>query len=140
MVLEWLCQELDRSRLHRADRHGHVAVTREEDDGHVAPLRRDALLQLETIEVRKAHVEDQAARSNGSRVVQELVRGRKGRRLPARGVDQQFQRLAYRYVVVHDEYGWCGVQHDALSWDSASGRYDIFMLQTAAYRSDTIPA
>src|SRR5918995_5512017 len=64
IVLEWVCQELDRSRLHRPNRRGHIAVPRDEDNGHVNTIRSDALLQFETIKVRKAYVEYQAARTN----------------------------------------------------------------------------
>jgi hypothetical protein len=53
VVAEWLRQELDSSRLHGLDRHRNVAVTRDEDDRHVHPIDSDALLQIETIEVRR---------------------------------------------------------------------------------------
>src|SRR4029079_11620285 len=43
---------------------------------------------------------------------QKRLRGWEGFRLPACGVDQQFQRGAHRDVVVNDEYDGCGVQHD----------------------------
>jgi hypothetical protein len=48
-------QELDGARLHGLDRR-HVAVTRDEDDRHVNPVDGNALLQFETIDVRKSHV------------------------------------------------------------------------------------
>ena len=96
-----------------ADRHRYVAVARDEDDGHVSPVRSDALLQFETIKVRKTEVEYQAAWGNDPWTVQELLRGRECLRLPPCGVDQQFQRLAHRDVVVDDEYDWCDMQHDS---------------------------
>ena len=66
VIVEWLRQELDRSRLHGLDRHRHVAVARDEDDRHVNPIGGDALLQFETIEVRKINVKYQAARNEDS--------------------------------------------------------------------------
>ncbi len=95
VVAEWLRQELDSSRLHRLDRHRHVAVTRDEDDRHVNPIDSDALLQIETIEVRKSNVKDQAARSQDSWARQEFLSGRERLRLPARAADQRFERLAH---------------------------------------------
>ena len=115
---QWLRQELDCSRLHGPDRHRHIAVARDEDDGHVNPVRSDALLQFETIKVRKTQVEYQAARGSDPWAVQKLLRGRECLWLPACGVDQQFQRLAHRDVVVNDEYDRRGVQHDNTSMHS----------------------
>src|SRR4051812_25553799 len=59
-----LRQELDCSCLHGLDRHRDIAVAGNEDDGQVDPVESDALLQLETIKVRKTHVEYQAARGS----------------------------------------------------------------------------
>src|SRR6476620_661723 len=69
-----LRQELHCPRLHRADRDRYVAVARNEDDGHVSPVRSDSLLQFETIKVRKTEVEYQAAWGNDPWTVQELLR------------------------------------------------------------------
>ena len=111
LVAEWLGQELDRSRLHGLDRHRHVAVTGDEDDRHVNPIGGDALLQIETVEVRKSNVKHQAARSKDSWAGQEFLRGRECLRLPACAADQQFQRFAHRDVVVNNEHDWRGVRH-----------------------------
>jgi hypothetical protein len=53
---EWPRQELDRSRLHGLDRRRHVAVPGDEDDRHVDPIDRDALLQIETIEASRCRL------------------------------------------------------------------------------------
>src|ERR1700737_3059459 len=108
---EWLCQEIDSSRLHGLDRHRHVAVTRDEDDRHVNPIDSDALLQIETTEVWKSNVKYQAARSQDSWASEEFLCGRECLRLPACGADQQFQRFAHRDVVVNNEHDWCSVRH-----------------------------
>src|SRR3954469_14392998 len=102
-----LGQEFDCSRLHGLDRHRYIAVARDEDDGHVNPVQSDALLQFQTIKVGKSQVEYQATRGSDAGTVQKILRGCECLRLPACGVDQQFQRLAYRDVVVNDEYNWC---------------------------------
>ena len=111
VVAEWLRQELDSSRLHRLDRHRHVAVTRDEDDGHVDPIDSDALLKIEAVEVRKINVKNQAARSKDWWAGEEFPCGRKCLRLPACGADQQFQRFAHRDVVINNEHDWCSVRH-----------------------------
>ena len=87
VVAEWLRQELDSSRLHSLDCHGHVTVTRDENDRHVNSIDGDALLQIETIEVRKTNVKYEAARSNDSWTGEEFLRGREGLRLPASAAD-----------------------------------------------------
>jgi hypothetical protein len=111
LVAEWLGQELDRSRLHGLDRHRHVAVARDEDDGHVDPIGSDAFLQIETIEVRKRNVKYQAARGKESWAGEEFLCGGESLRLPACAADQQFQRFAHRDVVVNNEHDWCSVRH-----------------------------
>ena len=49
-------------------------MARDEDDWHVDSLGRDALLQLKPVEIRKADVEDEAARYPSSRAVEEFPR------------------------------------------------------------------
>jgi hypothetical protein len=55
VVVEWLRQEPQSSRLHRLERRRHIAVTVDKDDPHVDPIG-DALLRIETIEVGKRNV------------------------------------------------------------------------------------
>ena len=59
---EWLGQELHCASLHRPHCGRHVAVTRDEDDRDIRPID-NALLEIETIEVGKRHIENQAARN-----------------------------------------------------------------------------
>src|SRR5690349_24126399 len=86
-------------------------MTRDEDDGHVRPISGDALLQLETVEARERHVEDQAARSTDAGASEEFLRGCEQLRLPTGVADQQVQRFAHRDIVVDDEHDWCRVRH-----------------------------
>src|SRR5881396_2323219 len=88
VVAEWLRQELDSSPLHRLDRHRHVSVACDEDDGHIWTLRRDALLYVEAINTRKPHVEHEAARREDARTREEFLCGLKGLGLPP-GVTNQ---------------------------------------------------
>src|SRR5829696_1500552 len=69
-----LRQELYCASLHGAHRDRHITVTRVEDDRHVSPVRHDALLQFEPIEVGKTQVEYQAAWGNDSWAAQKFLR------------------------------------------------------------------
>src|SRR5580704_6180592 len=111
VVPEWLRQELDSSCLHGLDRRRHVAVARDEDNRHVKPIDSDALLQIETIEVRKSNVKYQATRNKDSWASEEFFCGRECLRLPACEANQRFQRFAHRDVVVDNEHYWCRVRH-----------------------------
>jgi len=41
VVVEWLGQEFDRSCLHGLDRHGNIAMARDENDGRIDPIGGD---------------------------------------------------------------------------------------------------
>src|SRR5437660_8021021 len=103
IVLERLRQDLDGSGPHRPDGHRDVAVASDEDDRAVDPLDGDSFLEVETAEVGKVNVENEAARSQDSRVGKKLASGAEGFGPPTLRADQQFQRLAHRDVVVDDE-------------------------------------
>ena len=62
----------------------------------------ELLLQFETVEAREVHIEHQAAGHDLAGVGQEVLRRREQLRLPTLALDQQFQRLANRDVVVDD--------------------------------------
>jgi hypothetical protein len=89
-----------------------ISVAGDEDDGHVSPVRSNPPLQFETIDVRKAHVEHQAAGCRDSWAAQEVLRRRECLGDPAGRLDQRFERGAHRDVIVDNEYDRCGVQHD----------------------------
>jgi hypothetical protein len=111
VVAERLDEELHGSRFHRLDAHANVAARGDKDDGHVGPIDSHSFLEIETVGVGRGHVENQTARHRGPGAGQELLRRRKCLRLPAGCLDQQFQRIAYRDVLVDDEYD--GVTADA---------------------------
>ena len=58
-------------------------VPGDEDDWHVRPVGRDALLKIEPVEVRQGHVEHQAARNPERGLGEKLPPRRKRPRLPA---------------------------------------------------------
>ena len=109
LIAEWLGQELHCPSLHRLHRGRHVAITGDEDDRHIRPID-DALLEIETIEVGKCHVENQAARTVDARTFEELLRRREGLGLPAAGENQQLQRFPHRYIVVNNEHNRGGAR------------------------------
>src|SRR5215472_10227091 len=65
VIVEWLGEELDGSGFHRANRPRNVAVAGQEDDGHLAAIPGDPLLQLETVQPRQLDVQNQTVRYLG---------------------------------------------------------------------------
>ena len=82
LIVDWLRQEIDSSRLQSPDCRRHIAVRRDEDDRHFNSIG-DALLQIETIEIWKSNVQYQAAWSQYSWAGQEFLCAREDFRLPA---------------------------------------------------------
>ena len=104
VVAERLGEKLDRAGLHRAYRHRHVGIPRDEDDRHVRPIGSDALLQVEAVEIRKPDVEDQAARRERARMGKECRGGGKCCRIPTGTLNERVERLAHGNVVIDDEH------------------------------------
>src|SRR5215467_6617389 len=107
-VIEWLGQELDSATLHRFHGLGYVTVARDEDDRNFRPFDSHSFLQFQAIETGKREVKDQTARNQGAAVIEKFLCGFEGLRLPAFVLDQQFQGLAHRDVIINDKYdrGW----------------------------------
>ena len=94
VIAEWLGQELHCPGLHRLDRGRNVAITSDEDDRHVCPID-EALLEIETGEIGKRHIQNQATRTADARTFEELLRRFERLGLPAGGQNQQLQRFPH---------------------------------------------
>src|SRR6185295_6231661 len=92
-VTEWFREEFNSPCLYGLDRRGYVAVPRDEDDRHVGPFDRYAILQVEAVQAWKRNVQDETARNKRSWAVKEFLCGRVCLWLPAFAANQQFQRL-----------------------------------------------
>src|SRR5262249_23318003 len=103
LIAEWLRQELNGSGLHRSNARSDVAVPADEDDWHIRPIDHDTFLKIQTADVREGDVEYHAARNQCSGTNKEFLRRREGLDLPTCRLNQQFQRLTHRNVVVDDE-------------------------------------
>src|ERR1700730_15960527 len=88
LMLEWLHEAFNGARLHGFDRSGHITVARNKHDRHVSPIAGKALLEVETIEVRKRYVKHQAAWDEGPRFFEEFLSGCERFWLPAFAADQ----------------------------------------------------
>jgi hypothetical protein len=66
-----------------------VARAGEKDNWHITAFASEALLEFETIQVRRRYIKDETARNGGSRTGEEFVGGCERLRLPASGADQQ---------------------------------------------------
>jgi len=78
IVLERLRQDLDGSGPHRPDGHRDVAVASDEDNREVDSARRRLFPGGRDAEVGKVNVENEAARSQDSRVGKKLASGAEG--------------------------------------------------------------
>jgi hypothetical protein len=73
------------------------------DDWHIGMIRSNQLLKVETTQIRKRYVQDQATRTNFRRARQEFFRRCKRLRLPSRKFDKQLELFAYGNIVVDDK-------------------------------------
>src|SRR5581483_9748043 len=78
------------------------AVAGEKDDRDVNIRLDQLLLQVETAQAGKLHVEDQAARRVALRMGEKLPRRGEGLDAPSRRADQTAQCLAHRGIIVDD--------------------------------------
>jgi hypothetical protein len=63
LILEWLLEEIDGARLHRANALGNVPETGDEDDRNIEAQLRESLLEVEAAQPRHSHVENEARRA-----------------------------------------------------------------------------
>ncbi len=103
LIAERLLDEVDRARLHGANRHRHLGVTRDHDGGQLGAALDQLGLEIESAHSGHAHVEYQTAGLRGLVLAQELRRRRVGSHGEADGFEQPSQRVAHRAVVVDDE-------------------------------------
>ena len=75
----------------------------DEHDVRVIALR-DLALEVQSVDVRKLHVQNQASRDVGLRIRHVLGRGAERDRVHVEAREQLGQRLADPTVVVHDEH------------------------------------
>ena len=68
-------------------------MTRYKNDRHVNPLATDQFLQFKASEIRKRHVEHQAAWAGGSRTLKKILCRCKRLGFPSGEFDQQLQRF-----------------------------------------------
>jgi hypothetical protein len=99
---ERLRQELHGACLHRPNGYPNVTVTRNENDRQMRRIY-DALLQLQPVEIRQAHVEHETARHSVPRMPQKLFSGGEDLGSPARARNERAQRFAHGDVVIDDE-------------------------------------
>jgi len=59
-MIEWFCEELDRTLFHGLIPYLVIVIRRNKDDGNVAFLLFQPALQLQTRDLRHADVNDQA--------------------------------------------------------------------------------
>ncbi|MNX74669.1 hypothetical protein D3C86_1061150 [compost metagenome] len=95
-----------------------IAVTGNDDDRPVDPLFRQLLLQLQSGDSRHADIEDEAARFEPGELTEKHHRIGKALRLDADGGQEQYQRLAYGVIIIHEING----ERHGVCASAASGR------------------
>src|SRR6185369_10682450 len=74
LLLDRLLQKINRSKAHRLDRHRHIAMASNEDNGNMPTGFDQVPLQIDPADPRHAYIEHQAAAIPATRVVEELSR------------------------------------------------------------------
>src|SRR5262249_55212693 len=75
LVAERLCEELDGAPLHRLNRHGNIAMSRDEDNRKVSFGSGEFLLEVEAALTGQPDIEHQAHRSGGWFGLQKVSNG-----------------------------------------------------------------
>src|SRR5262249_52808853 len=103
LLAERLRQEIDRTCLHRLDRHWNVGMSGQEDDGLRFAPGIQVLLEIEAAQSRQAHVQNQASRALVSLGFNQLLRRGKAGRVQTDRLHQFLDGLAYAFIVVDYE-------------------------------------
>jgi hypothetical protein len=98
-----LLDEIQRARLHRLDRHRHVAVAGDHDRGQVMAVVVEFLQQLEPAHSRQIGVDQQAGGMAGTKGFEKRLAARIGFDDAAVVFQHRADRLANVIVVVDDE-------------------------------------
>jgi hypothetical protein len=112
LVFERLGEKIDGSSLHRADRHGNVAMAGYEDGGNVVAIGDEISVEVQTVHTRQADVEQQTACVVDQAARKQLARGCERRDPIARRLEQSRQSTSHREIVVYLEHDWLGRRHD----------------------------
>src|ERR1700730_2617674 len=94
LIAEWLGQELDRSVLHRLDRHRDVAIAGDEDDRELDVRGGELSLKIKTASSGQPDIEHQAGRPGRPAVLEEFIYRSEQLRLQPDGSEQAADRLA----------------------------------------------
>ena len=89
IAIAWLSQQFQSSAFHCLHRHGYFAMAGEKGNRHVTAFGSEALLEFETIQIRRRYIKDETPRNSGSRTGEEFVCGCERLRLTTSGADQQ---------------------------------------------------
>lgn len=106
LVAERFLDEINRTFLHRVNRHWHVAMTGNKDDRQGTAEFVQFFLQLKPAEARHADIKDQATRSVIGMTFQKFISGVKDLVIESDRAHQKLHRVTNCLVVIDDVYGW----------------------------------
>ena len=102
-IVDRLLDEVLRAGLDGGDRHRHVGMAGDQDDGQRKAAARKLAHELDAVHARHAHVGHDAARAASRRLPEEGVGRVVGFHVVAEHAQHLAQRLAHRLLVVDDE-------------------------------------
>ncbi len=103
-VFERLGQELHGTGFHSLHRHRNISMTGDEDDGNLDTGVTQLTLKIQTVDARKAHVQNKTAWPVRWLVAQEFFRGPKGCAPQPRRFQQSLDGRTNTGVVINDEH------------------------------------
>ena len=103
LIPERFLNKIDRTFLHGLYGHGHVAVTRNENNRQRTPHFNQLVREFQPAKPWHANVQYQAARFLMGKRSQEIVRGMINLVVESNRPHQQFHRMANRLVIIDNE-------------------------------------
>src|SRR5258708_39628102 len=100
LLVEWFCQEVNCSRLDRAHRGRNIAVSRNKYNWWMIPIGNPAL-QIQAVDARKFHVQNETSRQIGLRKLDILSSGSERDNPHIQGRKKFKQRFADARVIIH---------------------------------------
>src|SRR5271165_7038458 len=105
LISEGLGQELDRAALHCLNRHGNVAMARNEDDRKIDAARNQLALQIKPALSGKSNVKHEAGRTAWPAQLMEFIHRSQHSHLKADRSDEAADGLSHSRIVIDDNHG-----------------------------------
>jgi hypothetical protein len=105
LIPKWFRQKFHGTGLQCLNRHRHIPVSRNKDDGNSHADLGKPSLEIESAHLRQPYIQDQATRLGGPLPVQKLLTSRKRLGPQANGFDEVLYCATHPTIVIDDENG-----------------------------------